>query len=629
MADKKLTEAPEAISADSSDIIYVVDDPSGSPISKKITKGNFLPGSEIKTLYEGEADTNAFTDAEQAKLSGIETGAEVNNISDINATDLTDTGDSTLHYHLADRNRANHTGTQTASTISDFDTEVANNSAVTANTAKETNATHTGDVTGSGELTIANGAVSYAKMQDVAANDVLLGNNSGPGGTVAELTPDDVRTMLGVGAAYNDIGVAGKQGFGVGVCPMTLLPDGMTLLPGTETIGHDNYGNYQFQDGSIVCYIPAHWVKIGTGSNGFDVNVFSVLKYSSFNDETEANAAGYFLPRCFKDGGETKTGYFVDKYECSKNAWGAGYIASSIGEGLPISTHADHNPIADLTACSGNYYYEAIAAAKARDGVDGAVAADPQWFCCSRFIYVNLAMLATAHGQAATSSTYCAWYDATGATNYPKGCNNNALGDHDDGTVSYTSDGYSNCGKTGSGTPFAKTTHNGQNCGVADLNGNMYEISIGVTSDGSNYYVADEDIAMNNFTAGNTLATDHWGATGIAANMSSFLISYMEASVWRYMGSGSNQVLSEALTGNDAVLTSLGLPKDSNGYDTTGTNLFGRDGMYHYQLRNELCVLAGLAWGSGSLAGVWGSAWYSLRSAATAAVSFRCACYPV
>ena len=32
--------------------------------------------------------------------------------------------------------RANHTGTQTASTISDFDTEVANNSAVAANTAK-------------------------------------------------------------------------------------------------------------------------------------------------------------------------------------------------------------------------------------------------------------------------------------------------------------------------------------------------------------------------------------------------------------------------------------------------------------------------------------------------------------
>ena len=35
-------------------------------------------GAEIKTAYEGEADTNAFTDAEQTKLAGIADGAEVN-----------------------------------------------------------------------------------------------------------------------------------------------------------------------------------------------------------------------------------------------------------------------------------------------------------------------------------------------------------------------------------------------------------------------------------------------------------------------------------------------------------------------------------------------------------------------
>jgi hypothetical protein len=34
--------------------------------------------SEIKTQYENNADTNAFTDAEQTKLAGIEAGAEVN-----------------------------------------------------------------------------------------------------------------------------------------------------------------------------------------------------------------------------------------------------------------------------------------------------------------------------------------------------------------------------------------------------------------------------------------------------------------------------------------------------------------------------------------------------------------------
>lgn len=35
-------------------------------------------GAVIKTTYEGEADTNAFTDAEKSKLAGIEAGAQVN-----------------------------------------------------------------------------------------------------------------------------------------------------------------------------------------------------------------------------------------------------------------------------------------------------------------------------------------------------------------------------------------------------------------------------------------------------------------------------------------------------------------------------------------------------------------------
>jgi hypothetical protein len=83
-----------------------------------------LDATEVKSLYESNADTNAYTDAEKAKLAAIENGAEANNISDTNATDLTDEGDTSLHYHISDRSRANHTGTQTASTISDFDTAV-------------------------------------------------------------------------------------------------------------------------------------------------------------------------------------------------------------------------------------------------------------------------------------------------------------------------------------------------------------------------------------------------------------------------------------------------------------------------------------------------------------------------
>ena len=118
--------------------------------------------SDVKTLYESNANTNEYDDAEQTKLAGIAAGATVNDT------------DSNL------KNRANHTGTQAASTISDFDTEVANNTDVAANTAKVTNATHTGDVTGATSLTIADNAVTAAKISttDTTFN---VGTNVGIG----------------------------------------------------------------------------------------------------------------------------------------------------------------------------------------------------------------------------------------------------------------------------------------------------------------------------------------------------------------------------------------------------------------------------------------------------------------
>jgi hypothetical protein len=118
--------------------------------------------ADVKTLYESNANTNEFDDAEQTKLAGIAAGATVNDT------------DANL------KNRANHTGTQLASTISDFDTAVSSNAAVADNTAKVTNATHTGDVTGADALTIADNAVTAAKISstDTTFN---VGTNVGIG----------------------------------------------------------------------------------------------------------------------------------------------------------------------------------------------------------------------------------------------------------------------------------------------------------------------------------------------------------------------------------------------------------------------------------------------------------------
>ena len=157
------------------------------------------------------ATTASFTTADEIKLDGIEAGADVTDATNVNAAGAVMNSDySPAHSLLVQQSgtgspsvlqvanntllgrlsgggseidaltasevrgflnvadgatanssdatllaRANHTGTQTAATISDFAAAVAATAAVTANTAKVTNATHTGDVTGAAALTLA------------------------------------------------------------------------------------------------------------------------------------------------------------------------------------------------------------------------------------------------------------------------------------------------------------------------------------------------------------------------------------------------------------------------------------------------------------------------------------------
>jgi hypothetical protein len=410
----------------------------------------------------------------------------------------------------------------------------------------------------------------------------------------------------------NSIGTAGASGFGVGICPGP-LPRGMTPLSGYNDPSSDNYGNYMYSDGSIMVWVPAFYYKWGTGSNGLAVNAVSIKSFADYPTTADAAAAGYALHRAFYDGGAVQQGVFVDKYQCSNNNG----VASSIKNGNPLSSNSVHNPFSGLTGAPANYYYGAIAAAKTRGS---------NFFCNSRFIVAALALLSYAHAQASTSTTYCGWYHAT--NNFPKGCNNNALRDINDTGVLYLSDGYSNCGKTGSANLFSRTTHNGQNCGVADLNGNMWEITPGLTSDGTNLYILNTAAAMKNMTGGNTLATDLWGATGIAALYTSLGTTYQsltDTDTAKLYGSTS-QVFSAATSGNDWNAAGLGIPLLAG---TGGTNAFGNDGLYDYAPsgKNELCPLSGGSWYSSSDAGVWAFYLYAVRGNSNYNVGFRSALY--
>src|SRR6185369_1916958 len=173
------------------------------------------------------------------------------------------------------------------------------------------------------------------------------------------------------------------------------------------------------------------------------------------------------------------------------------------------------------------------------------------FFCSTRFIRSALALLANAHASASAGTAYNAWYSA-GSTNFPKGCNNNALGDANDGTIAYTDDGTgTNCGKTGSANFFAKTTHNGQACGVADLNGVVWTAEPGLTSDGALFYLLNTAADANALTGGNAGATDAWGATGLAALYTSIGATYasLTASNSNKAFGAAAQVLSDATGG--------------------------------------------------------------------------------
>lgn len=293
----------------------------------------------------------------------------------------------------------------------------------------------------------------------------------------------------------NNIGTPGAQGFGVGTVATSDLPAYIVPLTGTYDVANDNYGNYMVTtDSSIMCWIPLFYYKVTNVTDApYYGNKIEIRGYDYYGLDTALAANdGYAVHRAFIDGGQLKKGFFIDKYGWSLTNYedGVSGIASSRKNGNPISSLSTTNRTAvnnyagSFSDCISNSqvpadnYGGAWAVAKTR-GNDFAV--------MTMFQNSALAMLSMAHQQAASGTTYCAWNDVLPYA--PKGNNRSGvLNDQNDATVTWSNPtdsywaGRNEAGQTGSANPFAKSTHNGQGCGVADVNGNQWRIAQGITA---------------------------------------------------------------------------------------------------------------------------------------------------
>ena len=275
-------------------------------------------------------------------------------------------------------------------------------------------------------------------------------------------------------ASSPSINDAGKPGFGVGVADSATLASIGNLEPmsGYDDPYNDNYGNYQSTDGdnNIMCFIPAFCYRSGydsAPSKARDGLNALEITYDTSMEGTD----GWILHRAFWNNGHRVSGFFVDKYLNSKNTESTRSCSVKLADPLTLYSNASYNGTSQLPDCSGDLY-DAIVLGRKRG---------TRYACCSLFAYSALAMLSLAHSQACGdgNTEYCAWNDSNP---WCKG-NNNNLKNYYDSSVRYTEATTSPRvrGLTGSGTPFAKTTHNGQNCGVADINGSLSEVALGAT----------------------------------------------------------------------------------------------------------------------------------------------------
>lgn len=302
---------------------------------------------------------------------------------------------------------------------------------------------------------------------------------------------------------FTGIGTAGQLGFGVGVCDQPALLDRhqITAMDGYDDINSPNYGNYIHQPSqSILVWIPAFKYL-------FDQHAPNKVTISSPNQVTQKGAS---LHRAFLDDNVKKSGFFVDKYICSLNDQNQA-VSVKNGSICSLTNNSRYGKISgNVEGCQG-ILGDAITLSRARGEGFQAL---------NLYQLGALRLLTLAHAQTSTSNDANAWYDEQPKIpedkitqddiddwkanrinqrhNLPRAANNSHRDQFRDDAQWATDPLFKARSLTGSCNPFGKCTHNGQDNGVADLTGIVYQIAIGYMGQGrfvnNKIAIADYDL---------------------------------------------------------------------------------------------------------------------------------------
>lgn len=273
-------------------------------------------------------------------------------------------------------------------------------------------------------------------------------------------------------------GEIGGLGAGVAYLPEIAASVGLTPMSGANDPSNENFGNFVDSSKNVFVCIPLMFYKADTKNRNTDFYNKPNIYISYVAQE------GYAPFYAFKKSdGSYVPCVFVSKYimglKENRGTRNTTYTPISQKDKDCAVSASDENymGIGKISNCQfeNKYFFKAAKAMNSNTVLH---------YAALRFVYY---MVAEAHMQAAAikfggiskvPSSICAYLDIE--PYFPKGCNDN-LSDINDKKIRYIQGFYSSegRGRTGSCNNPAKTTFNGQKCGIVDMGGLMNEVDAG------------------------------------------------------------------------------------------------------------------------------------------------------